>query len=147
MTAVKSKMKTVIFYQSYLGTTKKYALWLAEDLKADLYTFKQANKEILSKYDQLVIASGTYAAKMPLTGFLQNNWSILKDKKVVVLSVGISPEGVPYTNQIINKIPLEIRKAVKIFRLPGSMFGFTPKEAGIVSRKNLEPIIKYLTTK
>jgi menaquinone-dependent protoporphyrinogen IX oxidase len=137
-------MKTAVVYKSILGTTKKYANWLAEDTKVDVFTFSKAKDKILKKYDQFIVASGTYAAKMPLTGFLIKKWPILKDKKVIVLSVGISPPEEEYTKITINKIPENIRKSVKIFRLPGAMLGKTPPETGEVKKSNLKKIITLI---
>ena len=56
-------MKTIIVYKSFLGTTKKYAQWLASDLKADILTFSQVKNEIFEKHDTVIVASGTYASK------------------------------------------------------------------------------------
>jgi len=137
-------METVIVYRSILGITKKYATWLAEDLKADLFTFNKVEQVDWSAYDAVIIASGTYASWMPLTGFLKKHWPILKDKKVIVVSVGISPEDTPYTRQILEKIPEEIRKTVKIVRLPGAIFGKTPSETGVVKRENIKKVIKFV---
>jgi menaquinone-dependent protoporphyrinogen IX oxidase len=136
--------KTAIFYKSYLGSTKKYAQWLSIDINADLFTFKAANKVLFNRYDQIVIASGTYAGTMPLTSFIKKHWPDIKNKKVIVLSIGISPPEENYTIVTLEKIPQNIRKKVTIHRLPGAIFGKTPPETGEVTRDNLKPIIKSM---
>lgn len=76
-------MKTVIVYQSYLGTTKKYAHWLEEKTGANLWSMKQIGGKALADYDKIVIMSGTYASSMPMIKYLQNNWEYIKDKEII----------------------------------------------------------------
>ncbi|MFC1711336.1 flavodoxin domain-containing protein [Patescibacteria group bacterium] len=135
-------MKTAIIYKSFLGITKQYVSWLAKDIKADVLTFNQANDEKLSLYKTIIIASGTYAGWMPLTSFLVKKWPLIKNKKVIVASVGIAPSNDPYSKKVFEKIPLAIRKSVKIFKLPGKMFNLTP--AGDIKKENLKDITSYI---
>jgi len=135
-------MKTAIFYRSFLGNSRNYALWLGKYLKTDVLGFNDFNNETIKKYQMVVVISGTYAGWMPLTGFLQKHWEILKNKKVIVVSVGISPANVPYTKKTFQKIPPEILKKVKHFRIPGNMFGIKP--LGDVEKENLKEVVKYL---
>lgn len=137
-------MKTVIIYRSILGTTRKYARWLAEDLQAEIYPFKDITEEIISGSDCIIVASGTYAGSMPMTNFLIRNWWLLKGKKVIALSVGISPDGDYYTEKTLNGIPEYIRQSIKVVRLPGSIFGFAPKETGKVDRNNVKKVTKFI---
>jgi len=134
------RIKTAIFYQSILGTSKKYASWLSEELKADLYKFHQSKK--INDYEQILIISGTYAAKMPLVNFAKKNWNNLKNKKLIILSVGISPPGEEYTEQTLATIPPKISKKAKIFRIPGNMFGVKPW--GEVNKTSLKDVLKFL---
>jgi menaquinone-dependent protoporphyrinogen IX oxidase len=135
-------MKAAIFYKSFLGATKQYSKWLAEEAKIDIYTFDQANDKLLQSYDMLVVASGTYANWMPLTGFLKRYWPILKSKRVIVMSVGLSPADDPYTRQTFTGIPAEIRKSVQIVRIAGKLFGMKTPDG--VKRGNLAPVLQLL---
>jgi menaquinone-dependent protoporphyrinogen IX oxidase len=135
-------MKTAIFYRSFLGNSRNYALWLGKYLKTAVLGFNDFNNKTIKKYHTVVVISGTYAGWMPLTGFLQKHWEILKNKKVIVVSVGISPANVPYTKKTFQKIPPEILKKVKHFRIPGNMFGIKP--LGDVEKENLKEVVKYL---
>ena len=134
-------MKTAVFYKSFLGATKQYSKWLAEEAKIDIYTFDRAKDEILQRYDTLVVASGTYANWMPLTGFLKR-WPILKSKRVIVMSVGMSPADDPYTLQTFARIPAEIRKSVQIVRVAGKLFGTRTPEG--IKKGNLAPVLQLL---
>jgi menaquinone-dependent protoporphyrinogen IX oxidase len=137
-------MKSVIVYRSFLGTTRKYARWLSEELTADAVPFGRATNKVLSRYDTVIVASGTYAGWMPLTGFLKKTWPILRKKKVVIVSVGISPPGEVYTKETLEKIPKSIRSRVTVLRLPGAIFGRTPPETGVVRRENIRIVLKAL---
>lgn len=132
--------KPAVVYQSFLGTTKQYAQWLQEEFGGDIFTFSQAKDERLLKYETVIVASGTYAGWMPLTGFLKRKWPLLKDKKVIVVAVGIAPAEEPYSKKAFEKIPDEIRQKVKIFKIPGRWGKLTP--AGEVKKGNLKKIIK-----
>jgi menaquinone-dependent protoporphyrinogen IX oxidase len=137
-------MKTAILYQSFLGTTKKYAVWLAEELKADLFPYQEATKNLLNNYQTVIIASGTYFGFMPLIGFLKKYWQILKKKKVIALSVGMSPNNSFRTKFVLSRIPKNISQSIKIIRLPGSFFGLIIKEVGEVKKENLKKVITLI---
>ncbi len=135
-------MKTLIVYRSVLGTTKKYAQWLALSLHADIVDFHHLNVKTIDKYDVIIVTSGTYAGKMPLVGMLKKNWEKLESKKVIVMAVGIAPEDDEYSIKSYEMIPAEIRSKIKYFKLPGNMFGLKP--AGSPSKEKLEPVINYI---
>jgi menaquinone-dependent protoporphyrinogen IX oxidase len=132
-------MKTVIVYRSFLGSTKKYATWLADSLGADRYTFSQGNETLLKSYDTVIVMSGTYAAKMPLISYLNKFWYILKQKHVVVVAVGIAPPGVEQSKISYESIPVEIRSHITYFKLPGSLLGIAP--LGRPDEKFIKPVI------
>jgi menaquinone-dependent protoporphyrinogen IX oxidase len=135
-------MKIVIFYKSILGSTKIYAQLLSQKLPADIYTFSAIHKTVLDKYDTIIVASGVYASKMPITGFLKQNWKLIQSKKVVVLVVGLSPADNSYSRQAYGKIPSYIRTHIKIFKVPGRIFNYAP--LGDITYDNLKNMIKYI---
>ena len=124
-----------------MGTTKKYAKWLSVALRADVSDFTHANKKVLEDYDVVIVTSGTYAGKMPLVGFLKKKWKVLQHKKVIVMAVGIAPAEVKASQDSYEQIPLEIRKKISYFKVPGNMFGLKP--AGEPSREELDQVIAY----
>jgi len=135
-------MRTTILYKSYLGATRTYAEWLRDELKCDVKDFGEARDEELKGYDLVIIMSGTYAAGMPLINFLKSKWEVIKDKKVVVVAVGIAPEGVEYSQRSYEKIPANIREKIKYFKIPGRIAFI--KTAGEVKKENLDRIIEYI---
>ena len=45
-------MKTLIIYTSQTGFTKRYAQWLADEMKADMYDLKDAKKVTVSHLER-----------------------------------------------------------------------------------------------
>jgi menaquinone-dependent protoporphyrinogen IX oxidase len=135
-------MGTLIVYRSVLGSTRKYAEWLADELECPACTFIDVTDGQLERAGRVIVMSGTYAGWMPLTGFLQSRWRTLSGKRIIVVSVGISPDGDAYTTVTLNRIPAEIRNRVKLFRLPGAALGMAP--LGDVRKDNLKELVKYL---
>ncbi|VVB75069.1 Flavodoxin domain protein [Candidatus Tiddalikarchaeum anstoanum] len=132
--------KTLIVYKSFLGSTRKYAKWLTDELKSDIVDMWSVRLEKLKEYDTIIVMSGTYANWMPLTGFLTKNWPTIQDKKVIVVAVGAAPENDPYSKSSYNKIPEHIRNKIKYFKIYGK-FGNQGKE---VEKDALNRIIRYL---
>lgn len=133
--------KTAVIYKSYFGATRRYALWLEEELKADLYTMSEAKQKNMEKYQVVIIASGTYAGWMPLINFLIRKWSEIKNSRVAVLAVGAVLPDKPESIAAYNKIPLTIRKKIYYTKVPGQIFDKTP--AGEVKKENLEGLIDF----
>ncbi len=83
--------KTIVLYQSKYGATKKYAVWLAEELGCDLLETQQAMVEKVEKYDLIIFGGGIYASGIAGISFLKKHYDRLKEKKVLIFAVGASP--------------------------------------------------------
>lgn len=132
-------MKIAVVYKSILGSTKKYANWLSEELNADLYGFSEVSSNILAEYDIIVVSSGTYAGQMPLTGFLKKYWPVLSQKKVFVVAVGMAPAEDEASKASYELIPAYIRDNVEYFKIPGKLFKAGP--AGEPAEEKLQPVV------
>ena len=53
--------KIVVVYKSKYGSTEKYAHWIAEDVKADIFKADNVKLDILLDYDTIVYCGGLYA--------------------------------------------------------------------------------------
>jgi hypothetical protein len=111
-------VRTAIVYFSLLGTSRKYSMWLAEEIDADLLQFRQGTQERLSGYDVVVVCSGTFGGWMPLVGFLKKRWPVLSTKKVVAVAAGSVPPEVAASQKAFEAIPEEIRRAITFYKLP-----------------------------
>lgn len=134
-------VKTCIVYKTVYGATKKYAGWLGKDLKCKLYEMDKVKVNSLKSYDKIIVMSGTYAARMPLTKFLKDNWDELKNKSIVIVAVGSAPEDNIYSKLCYLLVPWKIRKCVKkYFKLPGPYKGSGEQP----SKKHLKRVTDYL---
>jgi len=134
-------MKTAILYRSFLGTTKQYAEWLHEEIESDIFKYNKINRQSLLSYDLIILFTATYAGWISLKGYLQKNWDILKDKKVVLLVVGSAPADDKWSIRSYKKIPEQIRENIKYSKLPGKMGS---QDADKVKKENLTPVIEHL---
>jgi hypothetical protein len=111
-------MKVAVVYFSVLGSTAKYARWLAEEVKADVLQYRQATDERLGDYDVVVACSGTYGGWLPLTGFLKKHWRVLSAKRVIALAVGSVPLEEPSARRAFETIPEGLRQQIVYHKLP-----------------------------
>ncbi|MBN1373866.1 hypothetical protein JW962_00835 [Candidatus Dojkabacteria bacterium] len=134
-------MKKLVVYKSFFGATKSYATWISEAINASLLDFWKASRKIIADNDLIVICSGTYVGWMPLVQYLKANWDILGDKKVVIVAVGAVPESSLDSKRTYEKIPDEIRRSVRYFKLQ-SVLG--PARNAIVKKKNIKEVVEYI---
>jgi flavodoxin len=134
-------MKTVIFYKSILGSTKKYANWLADETEAEIYKESEYSQDKIKDADTVVLTSGISAANIPITKLLSKHWNDFSTKRVVVVAVGVSPIDDKVRSEVYEKLPKDTRENIKYFNLRGKLFGIN-KDG--VNPKNLKEIIKEL---
>ena len=134
-------MKTAIVYRSFLGTTRKYAEWLHEDVESDLLKPRNASEKKLAGYDVVVLCSGTYAGWISIRGFLGKRWNVLRDKKVILLVVGLAPPENPESTQAYLKIPEDIRNGITFFKVSGTVGSSNQAQ---VKKENLAPVVDYI---
>lgn len=79
-------------------------------MKCSVKRFGEATDEELKACDLIIVASGTYAGRMPLIGFLEMKWELIKDKRMLALAVGIAPEDVGCSRKSYESIPAYIRR-------------------------------------
>ncbi|MCS4480542.1 flavodoxin domain-containing protein [Clostridium botulinum] len=73
--------KIAIIYKSKYGSSKKYAQWIAEEVKGDLFNSSNIKEEKLKEYDIIVYGGGLYASGISGISLITKNLDILKDKK------------------------------------------------------------------
>jgi menaquinone-dependent protoporphyrinogen IX oxidase len=81
----------VVVYRSTSGFTKKYAEWIAEEIKADLFNARKINAETIAKYDVIVFGGSLHAVGINGLKLIKNHMSLFSGKKVIVYAVGASP--------------------------------------------------------
>jgi flavodoxin len=112
--------RSVVVYRSISGFTKRYATWIAEDLKADLYDAREADIEKLLEYDLIVFGGSLHAVGINGIKIIKDNISKLANKKVVIFAVGASTFKENILEEIKSRnFSAEECKAFKFFYLRG----------------------------
>ena len=118
-------MKTLIIYTSQTGFTKRYAEWLADEMKADMYDLKNVkNKEeaFFDAYDAIVYAGWIMAGKVVKTNWFLDKANGWKGKRLAVMAVGGSPNDNPDVEVTLkNLIPEDKSRYIKAFYCQGGL--------------------------
>ena len=113
-------MKTVVIYKSKTGFAEKYAIWLAEELSADLFEASKVNINLLSGYDTVIFGGSLHAVGIIGLKLITDNMEKLKGKKLVVFATGASPSSEAVVEEIsINNFSPDQRDKIKMFYLRG----------------------------
>lgn len=132
--------KIAIIYKTIYGSTEKYAKWLNEAVKSDVFEMDSINVNLLKDYDTLIVMSGTYAGQMPLTDFLKKNWILVKSKKLIVVALGAAPMNSWWSKVTYFFVPKFIKEKIKYFKIYGKF-----KDKGEdIKKSNLKEIIEYI---
>ena len=111
---------TIVIYKSTSGFTRKYAEWIAEDLKADLFDARKFDAQKLADYDMIVFGRSLHAVGISGVKLLKENFTRLAHKKIIVFAVGASPYKEKITEEIATKnFSVEQQKNLKLFYLRG----------------------------
>ena len=118
-------LRTVVVYRSISGFTKKYAEWISEELKADLFDARGIEAERLSEYDLIIFGGSLHAVGINGVKLIKQNLSLLADKKIVVFAVGASSPKENIETEILNRnFSNEEQKKLKLYYLRGG-FNFS----------------------
>ena len=141
-------MKTLIIYTSQTGFTKKYAEWLSERMKADIYELKDVQKKeeaFFNEYQAIVYGGWLMAGKtVKVNWFLQKaeGW---KEKRLAVFCVGGSPNENPDVEKTLqNMLTDEQKKNIRVFYCQG---GFDYEKMNTASRLAMKMFVSALKKK
>lgn len=111
----------VVVFKSKYGSAKRYAQWIAEELNADLFESPETDIENLMKYNTIIYGGSLYAVGILGFSLIKNNFGKIRDKKVIVFSVGASPAYPKALNDVKNKnFTEEMKEKVHFFHLRGA---------------------------
>jgi menaquinone-dependent protoporphyrinogen IX oxidase len=114
------RTKILIAYQSKYGSTKQYAEWIQKESNGDLVNIENGDRLDLAGYDLIVIGGSVRVGKIVVAPFIEDHWSVMKEKKVILFTTSATPPRHPKIQSIYAKsLPDEIRKAIKYFPLHG----------------------------
>lgn len=81
-------MKGIVIYGSKYGHTKEYATHIAKELDYTLSDVKKATKQMLMEHDLIIYGGGIYAGSIYGIKFITKNYSLIKDKVLVIFTCG-----------------------------------------------------------
>lgn len=113
-------MKVVVVYRSISGFTRRYAGWIAEELKADLFDAGEASLDRLLGYDLIIFGGSLHATGINGVAVIKDNLARLVEKKIIIFMVGASPsrEGLVEEVRDANFTPAQ-RQGIAFFYLRG----------------------------
>jgi menaquinone-dependent protoporphyrinogen IX oxidase len=110
-----------VIYKSKYGSTKKYAEWIAEATGAELLEASRVKPPDLVKYDTIVYGGALYAVGIMGIGLIRDNFQALKDKRIVVFSVGAALPEKENMDEVRNRnFTDEMRENTAYFHLRGA---------------------------
>lgn len=86
-------MRTIVIYRSATGFTRKYAVWIAEALAADLFELKQVTPQMVQAYDCIIFGGRLYAVGIDGVKFITRNFETFKNSRLIVFATGASVPG------------------------------------------------------
>lgn len=137
--------KIAVVYKSKYGSTKKYAQAISKSLNADLFERSQIKADSLIEYDTIIYGAGLYASGINGISLISKNFEKLKNKNLIVFTVGLAPpEDKELFQPIINKnFTDEMKSSIEIFHLRG---GIDYKELSFL-HKNMMAMLKNMVSK
>ena len=141
-------MKTLIIYTSQTGFTKKYAQWLSDRLKADIYELKDVQKKedaFFDEYQAIVYGGWAMAGKTVKINWFFEKAKEWKNKRLAVFCVGGSPNDNPDVEKMLeNMLTNEQKKYIKAFYCQG---GFDYEKMNTASRLAMKMFVSALKKK
>ncbi len=137
----------MVVYKSKYGATKTYAHWIADALGCEAVDAKGLKCEDLLSYDTIIYGGGLYAEVIAGVGLITKNLEALKDKKLIVFTVGVTPIDCRdyYDKLVIDKnFKPGMLERVKVFNFMGRMI---LDELSLVHRTAIKSLKKIMQGK
>lgn len=137
-------LKNVVIYNSKYGSTKKYAEWISQEINGDLFESSKVKISNLRNYDVIVYGGSLHAVGIKGVKLITDNFEQIKDKKIIIFSVGASPaREEAFNNVVSHNFTHEIREKISFFMLRGS---FDYKNLSLID-KILMNALKFMLKK
>lgn len=140
-------MNAIVIYKSKYGSTKQYALWIAEELGCKAVEQKEIDISELVKYDTIIYGGGLYAEVINGFYHITKNIDKLKDKKIIVYTTGITPiDCREYYDKLVyeKNFKTEDTKNIKMYNFLGKM---VIDELSLVHKTAIKGLKKIMKSK
>lgn len=114
-------MNGIVIYKSRYGSTKQYAQWISEATGFIIMDHENVSKSDFETNDTFVICSYINEGQFSLRSMVINNWDILKNKNVYILSASAaSPDNKKYAAIYLERsFQPDIREKIKYYPVQG----------------------------
>ncbi|MDP4180993.1 MAG: flavodoxin domain-containing protein [Bacillota bacterium] len=137
--------KVAVVYKSKYGSTEKYAKWIAEDARCEIFKANEINADRLSEYDTIVYCGGLYAGGILGFSLIKNNYKKFCDKKLIVVAVGATLKKDEAIEEVRNhNLSNEMKDNTQFFILRG---GLNYKKMNVIDRILMFLLIKSIKRK
>ncbi len=83
-------MSNIVVYESKYGSTERYAKWIAKELNCKISKLSETNIDELTNYQNIIYGGWIHAGKLEGFNKFQENAYKLKNKNLLVFSVGLA---------------------------------------------------------
>ena len=138
-------MKTLVLFTSQTGFTKRYAEWIADRMRADIFDLKDVQKNddgFFAQYGSIVYAGWVMAGKVAKANWFldrSRNWT---DKQLVLVAVGGGTIDAPETDAAMKALLTEEQSSyIKTFYCQG---GFNYEMMNVPSKLAMKAFVGAL---
>lgn len=139
-------MKTIVIYKSKTDFTKRYAEWIAEELKCDISNYKNFSQSSIAEYDFVIYGSRIHAGKIDGLKKVKGLFTGNTKPKLVIFATGATPSAVKDAINTIWKTNFseEEMKTIPHFYMQS---GLNYEKMGIGDRLIMKTVAKMLSRK
>lgn len=136
-------MRTLVLYLSKTGNTKKYAEEIAQAVHADILPAKKFKAKMIKNYDNIVFGGWVMANKIQGLDQFLSHYEEMKDKNILIYSVGMSVVTTESRADMISANILDLYH-VRYYQLRGS---FDFEKLGFLHRILMNHTINLMAAK
>ena len=132
-------MKGRVIYKSKYGSTKQFAIWIAEATGFPLYDIKNCPKS-LHDLDVILLAGSIHAGSVSVKDYVTLNWSFMKDKKIVLILTSGTSNGEVINKVVEESFTPEMLRVIKVFPVGGR---YLLSRMGFIDRNIIKLVARF----
>lgn len=139
-------MKIIVIYKSKTGFTKRYAEWIAEELKCDILDYKNFLKSSIAEYDFVIYGSRIHAGKIDGIKKIKALFSDNEIPKLIIFATGATSLAAEDAINTIwqSNFSNDELKIIPHFYMQG---GLNYETMGVLDRMIMKTLAKFLSSK
>ncbi len=137
-------MKAIVVYKSKTGFTKRYAEWIADELKCDILDYENVSDTTFVEYDIVIYGSRVHAGKV--AGLKKVKTLLVNNADLVVFATGGTPLA---AEDVVNTIWKASFSEEELLKTPHFYMqsGLNYEKMGAVDRLIMKTLDKMLNGK